>query len=213
LRREKSALGCYVTGHPLSRYANKLQRLDVTATSRLGQLDNWSAVNVAGMVENYEEKIFRSGEGKAAFFQLEDLNGRVRAKVRQDRIESFVQQLQCGEPVLVRGKISFPPTEDEIEEREPTLLVDSVEPLGAAAQRVTRSVGVRLSEERAGRAQLESLRTIMLQHPGSCPLDVVVTLADGSEAWLTVDSPRVCPDEAMLSSLERELGPDTVELH
>jgi len=213
LRREKSALGCYVTGHPLSRYANKLQRLDVTATSRLGQLDNWTAVNVAGMVENYEERMFRGGEGKAAFFQLEDLNGRVRAKVRQDRIESFVQQLQCGEPVLVRGKISFPPTEDEIEEREPTLLVDSVEPLGAAAQRVTRSVGVRLSAERAGRAQLESLRAIMLQHPGSCPLDVVVALADGAEAWLTVDSPRVCPDEAMLSSLERELGPDTVELH
>src|SRR5690606_22915270 len=33
LRREKAALGCYVSGHPLFRYGNKLGRLGVTAAS------------------------------------------------------------------------------------------------------------------------------------------------------------------------------------
>ncbi len=73
LVREKTSLGCYVTGHPLERYGQKLQRLDVVSTKELSGCDPWTVARVAGMVENYQEKVFRGSGSKAAFFTLEDL--------------------------------------------------------------------------------------------------------------------------------------------
>ncbi|MGE5786141.1 MAG: DNA polymerase III subunit alpha, partial [Myxococcales bacterium] len=84
LRREKDALGCYVSGHPLSRYGRRLSRLGVTPTIQLSSMDIWSPATVSAMVEDYQEKLFKSGGGKAAFFVLEDLHGRVRAKMKED---------------------------------------------------------------------------------------------------------------------------------
>ena len=53
LKREKAALGCYVSGHPLFRYGNKLERLGALATIKVAQEQPWSSVSVSGMVENY----------------------------------------------------------------------------------------------------------------------------------------------------------------
>ena len=212
LRREKEALGIYVSGHPLSRYGRRLSRLGVTATSQLSSMEIWSAVTVAGIVEGYQEKLFKSGGGKAAFFVLEDLGGRVRAKVKDDRIESFAELLKSGVPVLVSGKVSFPPTDDEEVEREATLLVDGVEPLAIAAQRIARAVGIRLPVERVGRDDLAQLSSLLEKHPGNSVIELCFSFEDGSEAQLVIDKRRVNPDDELMSALERRLGYDTVEL-
>ena len=39
--------------------------------------EDWAVVKLAGMVEGYRERIFRTADGKIAFFELEDLSGRV----------------------------------------------------------------------------------------------------------------------------------------
>src|SRR5690606_27675291 len=85
LRREKAALGCYVSGHPLFRYGDKLARLGALQTVKVAQEQPWSSVSVTGMVENYQERMFRGGSGgEAAFFEIEDVYGRVKAKLRGD---------------------------------------------------------------------------------------------------------------------------------
>src|SRR5262249_2729113 len=61
LRREKEALGCYVSGHPLFRYGTKSQRMGVTPTTEVASQDPWSPVSVAGMVEGYQERLFKGG--------------------------------------------------------------------------------------------------------------------------------------------------------
>ncbi len=212
LRREKEALGCYVSGHPLSRYGHRVSRLGAMATSELCTLEPWSVVTVVGIVEEYAERVFRSGSGKAAFFVLEDLNGRVRAKVKEDRIETFSEPLRSGEPVLVTGKVSFPVTDEEDEEREPTLLVDSVELLSGAIQRIARAVGLRLWAEQTSRKELEQILTILEGNPGGCPIEVELVFEDSASAHLTLERLRVSPDDVLLSALERRLGPDAVEL-
>ena len=57
LKREREALGCYVSGHPLFRYQSKLGRLGVVFSTKVSAEDPWSMVSVAGIVENYQEKI------------------------------------------------------------------------------------------------------------------------------------------------------------
>jgi DNA polymerase-3 subunit alpha len=212
LKREKEALGCYVSGHPLSRYGRRLSRLGVTQTSQLSSMEIWSAVTVAGIVEGYQEKLFKSGGGKAAFFVLEDLFGRVRAKLKEDKIEAFAEILKSGVPVLVSGKVSFPPTDDEEVEREATLLVDGVESLAIAAQRITRAVGIRLPIEKIGREDLVELSSILEKYPGNSVVELAFGFEDGAEAQLVIDRKRVNPNDELMSALERRLGYDSVEL-
>lgn len=212
LRREKDSLGCYVSGHPLSRYGRRLSRLGVTPTSQLSGLEIWSGVSVAGVVEDYQEKIFKSGGGKAAFFVLEDLHGRVRAKMKEDRIEAFSGLLKRGDPMLVSGKVSFPPSDDEEAEREATLQVDAVEPLAEAIQKVTRALGVRLVAERIRGEDVSVLDGILGEFPGTCAVEVNLVFEDGAQVQILVDKRRVGPNDDLLAALERKFGYDSVEL-
>jgi len=196
----------------LERYGQKLQRLDIVSTKELSSCEPWTIAKVAGMVENYQEKLFRSSGSKAAFFSIEDLNGRIQAKVRGDKIEECVALLRSGTPVIVTGKVSFPQTEEEDGEVEPTLLVDSVEPLGTAVQRVTRTINVRVSGELASTDIWKRLRDVIEEHPGSCELEVLLSLDSGVEVSLGLDAAKVSPDELLLGALERIVGNHCVEL-
>lgn len=213
LRRERAALGCYVSGHPLFRYQSKLPRIGALGTLELGNQKAWSAVSVAGMVENYQERLFKGGSGgRAAFFEIEDQFGRVEAKVRGDRIDTYAPLLTGGEPVIVSGKVSFPMTEDPEEEREPTLLVDGVELLSDAALRATRAISIRLDAERTGRGDLVKLKELLQASPGSCPVELVLDMKDGAQAVLDLPGTRVTPDGTLLGGLERTFGGPVAEL-
>jgi len=213
LRREKAALGCYVSGHPLHRYGQKLARLGVSATVKLAAEEPWSIASIAGMVENYQERLFRGGAGgKAAFFELEDLYGRVRAKLRGDRIETYAHLLNGGEPVLVSGKVSFPVTDEPSDDKEPTLLVDSVEPLSDAVLRATRAVSIHLGADETDRDDLIRLRDLLDTSPGPCPVELVLALPDGAKAVLDLEGTRVTPSDSVLAGLERMFGRSVAEL-
>ncbi|HEU5077265.1 MAG TPA: OB-fold nucleic acid binding domain-containing protein, partial [Polyangiaceae bacterium] len=213
LRREKAALGCYVSGHPLFRYGDKLARLGALATVKVAQEQPWSGVSVTGMVENYQERLFKGGSGgKAAFFEIEDVYGRIKAKLRGDRIDTYAHLLKSGEPVLVSGKVSFPVTDEPDEEREATLLVDSVQPLADAVLRATRSVSIRLRAERTQKSDLRRLKDLLVESPGPCPVELVLELPGGAEAVLDLVGTRVTPSDSVLGGLERLFGDTVAEL-
>jgi DNA polymerase-3 subunit alpha len=213
LALEKQALGCYVSGHPLGRYLGKLPRLGVATTDELARAEAWSAVQVAGVVEGYQEKFFKGGSGgKAAFFEIEDLVGRVQAKVRGDRVDQFAPLLTRGDPVLVSGKVSFPITDEPTLEPDATLLVDEVELLSDVVRRGTRAVSIRLDVEHAAAKQLRGLRDLLKEFPGPCPVEVVFSLPEGAKTVISLDPTKVEPNDDMLAGLERLFGGCVAEL-
>jgi DNA polymerase-3 subunit alpha len=210
LKREKQALGCYVSGHPLDRYGDKPMRIGAIPTVDLHGREAWSLASLAGMVEGYQEKLFRGGNGgskgsggKAAFFEIEDMRGRVRAKVRGDRVDTYSPVLTSGEPVLVSGKISFPMTDDATEEQEATLLVDEVVPLLDAIRKATTAICIPLKAQEMQPARLRQLGALLEQMPGSCPVDIAIELPDGTKVLMALEGRRVELQERVLGGLER----------
>lgn len=212
LKREKKSLGFYVSGHPLDRYGVELSRFDVVPVTDLGAMDPWSRVRVAGTVEGYRERLFKSGD-KIAFFVLEDLSGGVEAKVRSKTLARVGDLLSSGEPVMVNGKVQFPMSDDDDGPREPTLLVDEVTFLSEAIRAETRSMAIRLDPVLASPGHIQRLGAILQSSPGNCPVQLIITTEDGSEAILAVQNDlRVEPSDAMLASLERLFGGAVAEL-
>jgi DNA polymerase-3 subunit alpha len=138
--------------------------------------------------------------------------GRVKAKLRGDRIETYAHLLTGPEPVIVSGKVSFPMTEEPDDEREPTLLVDQVELLSDAALKATRAMTIRLDAERTVRKDLLALKELLERSPGSCPVELVLALGEGAEAVLDLEGARVAPSDTLLGGLERVFGVRVAEL-
>jgi DNA polymerase-3 subunit alpha len=221
LVRERQSLGFYVSGHPLGRYIRGDMapvKLGAVPIAECAKMEDWAPVKVAGMVEGYRERIFRDGGGKAAFFELEDLTGRVSVKMRAREIEQYAPILTSGEPVLVSGKVSFPQRSDDAEDevdapREPTILLNEVKPLADAVRADTRAIAIRLRAERTRPADLASLARVLGGAKGSCPVALHVTFEGGAEAVLALgESWRVDVGDALLSGIERIFGEQVAEL-
>ena len=220
LVRERQALGFYVSGHPLERYMKGdagLAKVGAAPIATCAGMDDWAVVKVAGMVEGYRERIFKDGGGKVAFFDLEDLSGRVNVKLRARDIEQYAHLLAGGEPVLVTGKVSFPQREEGDDDgdaaREPTILLNEVQPLAAAVRADTRSIAIRVRAERTGAADLSSLARVLSASKGSCPVALHLSFADGAEAVLALgEAWRVDVGDVLLSGIERIFGEQVAEL-
>ncbi len=219
LVRERQALGFYVSGHPLERYIRGeggLAKLGASPVSACSGVDDWAPVKVAGMVEGYRERIFKDGGGKVAFFELEDLTGRVSVKLRARDIEQYASILASGDPVLVSGKVSFPQRSedsDDDSEREPTLLLNEVQPLCDAVRADTRSMMLRLSVDRARPAHLAGLARVMAAAKGTCPVALHLSFPSGAEAILALgEAWRVEVGDPLLSGIERLFGEQLAEL-
>jgi DNA polymerase-3 subunit alpha len=221
LVRERQALGFYVSGHPLERYVKGdagLAKVGAVAIAGCAAMDDWALVKLAGVVEGYRERIFKDGGGKVAFFDLEDLTGRVNVKLRARDIEQYAHLLAGGEPVLVTGKVSFPQRGEDSEDegdgpREPTILLSEVQPLADAVRADTRSIAIRVRAERTAAADLSNLARVLSAAKGTCPVALCVSFADGREAVLALgDAWRVDVGDALLSGIERIFGEQVAEL-
>jgi DNA polymerase-3 subunit alpha len=221
LVRERQSLGFYVSGHPLDRYIrgdSGLGKVKAMPIAGCANVEDWAQVRVVGMVEGYRERIFRDGGGKVAFFELEDLTGRVSVKMRAREIEQYAHLLTGGEPVLVGGKVSFPQRTDDAEDesdgpREPTILMNEVKPLAEAVRADTRAIAIRVRAERTRATDLASLARVLAAAKGSCPVALHVSFEGGAEAVLALgDSWLVDVGDALLSGIERIFGEQVAEL-
>ncbi len=222
LVRERQSLGFYVSGHPLERYLRggaALARLEALPASECAAQNDWAVVKLVGMVEGYRERIFKDGGGKIAFFELEDLTGRVNVKVRGNQIDTYAHVITANEPVLVTGKVSFPRRdEDAVEDetdapREPTIFLNDAVLLSDAVARDTRQLVVRLAAAEVRRPQLEAMRDVLRGARGECPVSLHLALPDGAEAVLSLGGDyRVEVGDAVLSGLERVFGAPVAEL-
>mgnify|MGYP002381378141 CR=1 FL=1 len=221
LVREQKALGFYVSGHPLERYvkgAQGLAKLEAVPVASLAAMDDWAVVKVCGMVEGYRERIFKDGGGKIAFFDLEDLTGRVTVKVRANQIDAYASVLTAGEPVLVTGKVSFPYRENDAEDqeegpREPTLFLNEAVRLSDSVKSDTKQMAIRLPASRTTEAHLKKMAELLSRSQGNCPVTMVFEMKDGAEAVLALGKNfRVEVGDEVLSGLERIFGEQVAEL-
>ncbi len=220
LRRERDSLGFYVSGNPLERYLRGgAARLDVAAAADCAGMDDWSVVRLVGMVEGYRERMFKDGGGKIAFFDLEDLTGRVTVKVRGREIETYAQLFKGGDPVLVSGKVSFPRRDEdadpEAEEgpREPTILLNEARLLVDVIRADTKALAIRLPTDRNPTSRLDELARVLGEAKGDCPVTLYVALPDGAEATLSLGRDwRVEVGDPLLSGLEKVFGEQVAEL-
>jgi DNA polymerase-3 subunit alpha len=204
LAREKEVLGLYITGHPLARYERELQLFATSSISDLPELMDGEPVRLGGIITHVKTTTDRKGE-RMAFVTLEDFTGRVELVVFSSSYATRHEHIRRDVAVIVEGKVST--REDE----EPKIVVSDVVPLSGAYQRFVERVVVGLSTSGLEEAMIEEVKEILLEHPGTCPVELEVHARD-EVVTVGVGGIRVEPTRALVEHLEAAVGRPNVTL-
>ncbi len=171
LRREKEALGFYITGHPLTDFAEEIAHHATTAVQDLPSCKDRSPVKIAGVVENLKVKRTKKGD-KMATLQLEDLTGSAEVIVFPDLFQKTAHLLAGEDPLLVAGIA-------EINETAAKIIAQEIVTLEALRHRSRRSICIEMGEEQVTRDLLLDLQELVFRYPGECRLRFRLKGRDG----------------------------------
>ncbi len=219
LRREKAALGFYLSGHPLDRYQAELRRFSGVTTATLDAKDDGAEIRIGGTIEGLRERPTRTG-GRIAFFSLEDASGRVEVIVRDRALEAsrdvLEQASRNNDPIFVEATVRLERNQggDEGEDTpiEPKLVLGGVKLLGDALREKAKAVRVSVSVEHVDEKRLRALREALAAFPGTCPVSLELTSVERWQVVVSRTGLLVEPSDALLARLERIFGRKVVEL-
>jgi len=211
LALEKQALGFYITGHPLARYAEEVKRFATHTCASLATARGFEKVAVAGIVQGWRERLTKTGK-KIAFAMLEDLTGARDLVIYEDIVQKYESLLKADEPVLVRGmvrlaeKFGNEAQQQDSSEPSPEIKVDEVSRLvDVRAAKATR-IELKLSAEQATSEKLAELKSLFGKFPGSCTASLSIVLPGASETKIALRSLRVAPSDDLLAAVDRLFG-------
>jgi DNA polymerase III subunit alpha len=201
LKREKAALGFFLSAHPLDRYKDDLKRLVSATTQDLMARGQRAEVTIAGVIVQIRERPLKDGSGRMAFLTVEDHYGTCEVLVFSKCYADCEQVLRADEPILVKGQVSI---EGDEEAQLAKLRAEKIVLLSNAraerTQRIDMVLPVRLIDDQ----RLTRLKGVLANNVGATPTRLTLILDNGIETL--IDLPlelAVQPSEALASQIER----------
>jgi len=159
LNFEKSLLGIYLTGHPLSSYSSLVNYLQREKIIRLWEHSRQGDVMICGIVEKVKNITTRRKGQRMAILKLEDETGSIEVFVFPRLFEECAFYLRETAILVIKGKVE---TKDEV----PKVLASQVIPVEKVSDYIK---GVNISLENNG-ISLNNLKSVFLNHKGQTPV-------------------------------------------
>ncbi len=206
---EKEMLGVYITGHPLSDYAEKIEKVSTITSEDLahaeenGDIQDGMSVTMAGMISTKKTLITKKNK-MMAFVQLEDLYGITEVVVFPNVYEAALGLLKNDGVIAVRGSVNF--KEDEA----PKLLADKIFDIndfnGVPASGIVK---ITIPEEFDEAQSLSKIKQIIMEHKGDTP--VIITAVASNKKYKTKSDLWVNPSDRFMQKLSDFIGKENIE--
>jgi DNA polymerase-3 subunit alpha len=201
---EKETMGFYLSGHPLTRHRDLLQRLATTDTQRIWDLADGREAVIGGVVNSLKETTTKKGD-RMAFLTLEDLNGVVEVIVFSDLYKKSALALKGDDPLFIKGRI-------DAGEESVKIIASEVLSLDQAMSQLTTTVHLHLRSDRLEKEDLAAIREIFQDCRGSCSAYLHLLLPGNGEAVISLgDEWKVNSTDRLVSRLRDLLGYEAVQ--
>lgn len=194
LKHEAELLGIYISGHPLDRYAQLLEKLASMPISHVQDIPTMAKPEgyigrdeqdptkrqmvLAGMISSIKNIVTKKGE-KMAFLNLEDLTGKIECLIFPRTYQEFSEFLTTDEPLILSGTVNLSEDPKKFIPNKISFLKDQTE------DRVT-SVRVLLQSTKLSPYILPKIQQIILSYRGSIPIHFILETLEG-KARLPLD--------------------------
>src|ERR1051326_6454800 len=202
LAAEKEVLGFFITGHPLEKYAAKLQdfsALNTDAISAFKQSTGKDEIYAGGVITNL--RVLKSKKGDLyAQATLEDMAGSADVLVFPEAFRRLQDKVRLEVPVLVRSGV-------RVEEgSNPKRTVSEITPLEEAQPKLPRSLRIRIPLESANPVQIDELHALCRDRRGEAKVLLDVERPGDFMVVMEPDGYNVLPDRAFISRVEALFG-------
>jgi len=193
---EKESLGFYITGHPLDRYEDLLNKFTNTDVASIKEIQNSQTIRIGCTVRDTKViRTKRKGE-LMAFITIEDMHGSLEAVVFPSVYASVSNILHEDNPVIIQG-------EAKKEENSVKIMADTIVSMEDAEATWTASIHINLDSTTASKETLVHIKDIIKRHPGSCTAYIHLQNPENVEVVIEL------PDELKLRAgplLTREIN-------
>jgi DNA polymerase-3 subunit alpha len=201
---EKEALGLYMSGHPLTRFAHVLEAV---GAKRPGDLTESAADCAVGGVANGIRQLKTRRGDRMAVFSLDDDVAKVEAVVFPEAFGRFGHLVVDDAMLLARGKY-------ERDEETSRLVVAELTPLDLVQERTVREVVIHLNGGEMAKHQMRELADVMERHPGDRRVSFVLEISKGPTPVRvrTATARRIKPSEHFVRDVEAVCGAGCVTM-
>jgi DNA polymerase-3 subunit alpha len=202
LAYEKEALGLYMSGHPLLRFAETLARAGAKRPAELTGPEGDCAI--AGIVTGLRPLKTKRGD-RMAVFMLEDDVAKVETVVFPEAFAKYGSLVSDDAMLVVRGKY-------ERDDETSRLVAAEITLLDTVRERAIREVEIRLSGSVA-RQMMRDLNDILERHPGDRRVSFVVEVAGRSALRVrAATARRITPSDRFVRDVEALCGAGAVHM-
>jgi DNA polymerase-3 subunit alpha len=205
LRREKEALGFFLSGHPLDKFKHVLEMMSTMTTADLKAGRNGKHAVVGGMVTAVKTTFDRK-QNPMAFITIEDGKGQAEAIAFSEVLEKYRKMIMQDSLVILEGKISC------LNGGEGKLLVNSVAVVDDDHIPPSKELHLFLDLSLVSESKIDELKKLLSGKEGSA--SVFFHLHGGGNEKCTIRSRRLSVDldHDLLRKLSASVGVQNVRL-
>ncbi len=171
LQWEKETIGFYLTSHPLTQHAKRMDRYTQNKNSELAEMEDGAQVVIGGMISAIKiataKKASRNGNMKYANFDLEDPSGIIRCIAWSDDYARYEELIKSENVIIVAGKV-------DRRGREPNVVVNRILTLDQADKEFTSQVAIKFEKGLHSTDDIQRVRNVITKYPGSTDVILIV---------------------------------------
>jgi DNA polymerase-3 subunit alpha len=198
LSQEFSAVGFYLSAHPLDSRLEQLENMGVVAYANAAQAvasQKSNRLHMAGILIRKQERVSAKTGNKFAFLQLSDATGVYEVMVFSDTLARCREFLEPGRGLLVR-------VDTEVRDEELSFLAQNIEPLDEAVADKVRELRIHIDASEPVQRIYDGLK---IAGQGMVKIYLHAYLPDGHVAEMEIPGRHTIPPE-MLSMLQKTPG-------
>jgi DNA polymerase III subunit alpha len=204
LTGEYAMLGFYVSGHPLERYASRLQDLKTMTLGEVEGQRNGKEVTVAALIVGVRPMRSRKG-ARWAIYTIQDMTGIQEMLAFPEAFGRLEQMLKPRVPLLLKVRV-------QVEESGTRLSLQEARSMeGLADPQTVASLCIRMHMEDLSEELLDRLQEILAAHPGRNPVIVGLSAQDGAVATLELRE-RVKRCTEVVTAIRELCGEESIDV-
>ena len=194
-KREKAAIGFYLSTHPLDNFKDLLAGMRLKSIAEYDDLQSGQSVKIAGMVSGLQVRMSKRGN-RFAQCRLEDRSGSIKGLLLGESFNKLSSMLADDAMFIADGNI------EAAEGQEPTLKINSLQSLDDAETGAARELYLKLPALNGSTDSfLEDLLLLFDRHKGRCRVTLEV-YADRAKVVLQSEAVSVEGSRSLQQELE-----------
>ncbi len=178
LAAEKEVFGFYLTSHPLTQFADKVEQHATHSNKQLGDLEDGTEVLLGGMIASIKKaqtkKPSRNGHSKYVNFDLEDPSGIVRCIMWPEDYARLGEKVLPEAVVFIKGKV-------DRRSREPNVIVNQLMTVEEADKNFTTQIAINFKRGLHSEKEMTRTKQILESHPGKTDVILIVDSPDPND--------------------------------